>query len=40
MMKLLIAFLLSWRDLSQIITAYQRNGILIGIENAVAEELN
>ena len=37
MMKLLVGFLLSWRDLSQISTAYQHNGILIAKENAVAE---
>ena len=33
-MKLLTAFLLSWRDLSQISTVYQHAGILIGKENA------
>ena len=37
MMKLSMAFILSWRDFSQISSVCQRNGILIEKENAVAQ---
>ena len=36
MMKLLMAFLHSWREFSRMPIVYQRNGVLIGKENAVA----
>ena len=39
MMKLLMAFILSWREFSQMSSACQRNGILIEKENAVAQYL-
>ena len=37
MMELLMVFILYWRDLSQMLSVCQRNGILIGKENAVAQ---
>ena len=37
MMKLLMAFLHSWRDFFRMSIVYQRNGVLTGKENVVVQ---